>query len=265
MSPFLLPAINDRPLVLKRFPGGIEGKSFYQQKAPDDPPVAVRVETIVNEQGEEQQRLVGGDLPSLLYLVQLGSISVDPWHGRVGALEYADYAIVDLDPGPRAPFKRVVEVALMVKEELDALGLSAVAKTSGSRGIHIVLPLAPRTPGEAALLVAQIIATRVAEKHPRVATIERSVSARPPAAVYVDFLQNIRAKTVASVYSARAKAGATVSTPLRWNELNESLNREDFTIETVPRRVAKLGDLWAVGMKKPNSLRSVVEVAGKRR
>ena len=153
----------------------------------------------------------------------------------------------------------------MVKADLDALGLSAVPKTSGSSGIHIVLPLAPDTPEEAALLVAQIIATRVADKHPREATVERSVKARPPAAVYVDFLQNIRAKTVASVYSARAKVGATVSTPLRWDELDDSLDREDFTIETVPPRLARVGDLWAAGMKKPNSLKSVVAAAGKRR
>jgi bifunctional non-homologous end joining protein LigD len=257
VSAQLLPAIQDRPLVLKRFPGGIDGKSFYQQKAPDDAPDAIRVETIRNEEGEEQRRVVGGDLPTLLYLVQLGSISVDPWHGRVGALDLADYSIIDLDPGPRAPFKRVVEVGLWVKEELDALGFSAVVKTSGSRGIHIVLPLPPGTPEEAALLVAQIIATRVAEKHPREATIERSVRSRGPATVYVDYLQNIRAKTVASVYSVRAKPGATVSTPLRWNELNEKLDPGEFTIETVPARLAKVGDLWAAGMKKPNSLKSL--------
>ena len=264
VSPFLLPAVEDRPLVLKRFPGGIEGKSFYQQKAPDDAPESVRVETIRNEQGEDQQRLIGGDLATLLYLVQLGSISVDPWHGRVGALEFADYSIIDLDPGPRAPFKRVVEVALWVKEELDALGLTAVPKTSGSSGIHIALPLPPRTPETAALLVAQIVATRVAEKHPREATIERSVRSRPPAAVYVDFLQNIRAKTIASVYSVRAKPGATVSTPLKWTELDGSLDREAFTIETVPPRLAKVGDLWAAGMKKPNSLKAVVASAGRK-
>ena len=265
VSPFLLPAVKDRPLVLKRFPGGIDGKSFYQQKAPDDAPAAVRVETIQNEQGEDQQRLIGGDLATLLYLVQLGSISVDPWHGRVVALEYADYSIIDLDPGPRAPFKRVVEVALWVKEELDALGLTAVPKTSGSSGIHIALPLPAKTPETAALLVAQIVATRVAEKHPRDATIERSVRSRPPAAVYVDFLQNIRAKTIASVYSVRAKPGATVSTPLRWDELDGSLDREDFTIETVPGRLAQVGDLWADGMKRPNSLKAVVASAGRNR
>ena len=257
VAPQLLPVMKDRPLVLKRFPGGIKGKSFYQQKAPDDAPAAVRVETIENEQGEQQRRVIGGDLGTLLYLVQLGSISVDPWHGRVGALEYADYSIIDLDPGPRAPFKRVVEVALWVKEELDALGLTAVPKTSGSTGMHIVMPLPRGTPEDAALLVAQLIATRVAEGHPREATIERSVRSRPPAAVYVDFLQNIRAKTVASVYSARAKPGATVSTPLRWSELTDKLDPSDFTIETVPARIEAIGDLWAEGMRKPNSLRSI--------
>ena len=257
VAPQILPVMKDRPLVLKRFPGGINGKSFYQQKAPDDAPEAVRVETIENEQGEEQQRVIGGDLATLLYLVQLGSISVDPWHGRVGELEYADYSIIDLDPGPRAPFKRVVDVALLVRKELDKLGLTAVPKTSGSTGIHIVMPLPRETPENAALLVAQLVATRVAEAHPREATIERSVRSRPPAAVYVDYLQNIRAKTVASVYSARAKRGATVSTPLRWDELTDKLDPSEFTIETVPARIAKVGDLWAEGMKKPNSLRSI--------
>ena len=257
VAPQILPAMKDRPLVLKRFPGGINGKSFYQQKAPDDAPEAVRVETIENEQGEKQQRVIGGDLATLVYLVQLGSISVDPWHGRVAGLEYADYSIIDLDPGPRAPFKRVVEVALWVKKELDALGMTGVPKTSGSTGIHIVLPLPPKTPEAAALLLAQLIATRVAEAHPREATIERSVRSRPPAAVYVDCLQNIRAKTVASVYSVRAKPGATVSTPLKWTELTDKLDPRDFTLETVPARIAKVGDLWAAGMKKPNSLRAI--------
>ena len=125
-----------------------------------------------------------------------------------------------------------------------------------------MLPLAPKSPEEAALLIAQIVATRVAEAHPREATIERSVRSRPPAAVYVDYLQNIRAKTVASVYSVRAVPGARVSTPLRWSELTEELDPADFTIQTVPDRVERLGDLWATGMKARNSLRSIA--AGKR-
>jgi len=264
MAPQILSVMKDRPLVLKRFPGGIAGKPFYQQNAPDEVPDSVRVEQIENGEGEVQRRLVGGDLATLLYLVQLGSISVDPWHGRVGALDLADYSIIDLDPGPRAPFERVVEVALWVKSELDSLGLTAVIKTSGSTGMHIVLPLERKSPAEAALLVAQIVATRVAAAHPREATIERSVRSRPPAAVYMDFLQNIRAKTVASVYSVRAVPGARVSTPLRWSELSEELDPADFTIRTVPDRVKRLGDLWATGMQSPNSLRSIGAGKGER-
>jgi bifunctional non-homologous end joining protein LigD len=262
VAPYLLPAIEDRPLVLKRFPNGITGQSFYQQKAPDEAPDVVRVETIRNEQNIEQRRIIGGDLATLLYTVQLGAVSVDPWHGRVGALELADYTILDLDPGPRATFARVVEVARWVKEELDRLALHGIAKTSGSTGMHIFVPLPSDTPEEAALLVAQLIATRVAEAHPREATIERSVKARPPAAVYVDYLQNIRAKTVAGVYAVRARPGATVSTPLEWSELTSSLDPRDFTIESVPERIARVGDLWGAAMRKKNSLQKVLETAG---
>src|SRR2546421_404143 len=125
-------------------------------------------------------------------------------------------AIVDLDPGPRASFRRVVDVALWVGDELDHLGLHGVPKTSGSSGIHIVLPLVAGTPNETARLVAELVATRVAERHPRETTVTRWVQSRPTSSVYVDFLQNIRGKTVASVYSARATPEATVSAPLRW-------------------------------------------------
>ncbi|HKW48639.1 MAG TPA: hypothetical protein VJN70_14420, partial [Gemmatimonadaceae bacterium] len=203
VSPFLLPAITDRALVMKRFPNGVSGPSFYQQRAPESPPRGVRVEPVADEGLKTQDRLIGGDLVTLLYVVQLGAISIDPWHSRAQSVGDADYAIVDLDPGPRASFRRVVDVALWVGEELDRLGLHGVPKTSGSSGIHVALPLVAGTPNETARLVAEIVATRVAERHPRETTVTRWVQSRPTSAVYVDFLQNIRGKTVASVYSAR--------------------------------------------------------------
>ena len=261
VAPFILPVIADRPLVLRRFPNGIDGKAFYQQNAPDDAPDAVRVETIISERGEKQRRLVGGDLPTLLYTVQLGAVSVDPWHARVGKLEFADYTIVDLDPGARATFARVVQVAGWVGEELERLGLSGVPKTSGSTGVHIYVPLPAGTSEETALLTAQLIATRVAEAHPREATIERSVKARPPATVYVDYLQNIRGKTIAAAYSVRAREGATVSTPLQWAELTAALDPRAFTIDTVPQRTAKVGDLWKTAMRRRNTLRGVASAS----
>jgi bifunctional non-homologous end joining protein LigD len=239
--------------VLKRTPDGIKGEVFFQQKPPQHAPPVVRVETVVNDEGVSAERIVGGDLATLLYTVQIGCISVDPWESRVGALDSMDCTILDLDPGPRATFERVVEVARWVKEELDASGLRAALKTSGSRGLHIAIPLPPRTPYEAGLLLAQLIATRVAEAHPKDATVVRSMKARPPAAVYVDYLQNVKGKSVAAAYCVRARPGATVSTPLQWKELNASLDPRALTIETVPPRLVKLGDIWGSALKTRNT------------
>lgn len=257
VAPLILPVMADRPLVLKRFPNGVKGPSFFQQNA-GEPPEAVRTETIHTEGGSTNRRIVGGDLVTLLYSVQLGSVSVDPWHSRVQSLDHADYTIIDLDPGPRAPFKRVVEVARWAKEVMDSLGLHGALKTSGSSGLHIYMPVPPNTPNEAATLVSQIVATRVSEAHPKVATIERSVKARGAATVYVDYLQNIIGKTVAAAYSARANPDALVSTPLEWDELTDDLDPREFTIETAPQRFAEVGDIWSARLKKKNSLRALV-------
>jgi len=259
VADFILPTLRDRPLVLKRFPSGIEGQSFYQQNAGEKVAPHVRVERITSDAGERQDRFVGGDLLTLLYTVQLGAISVDPWHSRIGTLDFADYTIVDLDPGPRANFSRVMDVARWCKEVIDGFKLSAAIKTSGSTGLHIYMPLPPKTPTDAATLVAQVIATRVAEKHPREATIERAVKARGVSIVYVDYLQNIKGKTIAGAYCVRAKPGAPVSTPLSWEELGEGLDPRDFTIATVPDRLRKTGDLWGPAMHKKNSLKALLE------
>ena len=258
IAEFILPTLTDRPLVLKRFPNGIDGESFYQQKASETTPPEVRVEEIVTDNGEQQPRYIGGDLLTLLYTIQLGAISVDPWHSRVPHLEYADYTIIDLDPGPRANFGRVIQIARWAKEVIDRFGLKAAIKTSGSRGLHIYLPLPPRTPNEAATLVAQVVATKVASAHPKEATIERFVKARGAATVYVDYLQNIQGKTVAGPYCARAKPGATVSTPLEWDELTEDLDPRDFNLGNVADRFEKIGDIWNEAMRKKNSLRALV-------
>lgn len=259
MADLILPWMEDRPLVLKRYPNGIDGEAFYQQAAPDEVPDGVRVEDVsLSGEKEPKPRLVGGNLATLLYTIQLGAISYDPWHSRVGHLESADYTILDLDPGVGADFQRVVQVALWVREEMEALELHGALKTSGSRGLHIYLPLPPETPLEAATLVAQIIATRVATRHPKEATVERTVKKRPRGTVYVDYLQNILGKTIAGVYAVRAKPGATVSTPLDWSELTTELDLRDFDVRTVADRVRELGDLWAPAMSTPNSLQRLL-------
>jgi bifunctional non-homologous end joining protein LigD len=152
----------------------------------------------------------------------------------------------------------VVEVAHAVKQVLDELGLHAVPKTSGASGLHVVLPLPAGVPNEGARMIAELVATQVAERWPRIATVERWVNARPRGAVYVDYLQNIRGKTVAGVYSVRARPQPTVSTPLEWDEVDEHLTPEAFTVDTVPDRLVERGDLWARGMRRPNSLDGVL-------
>jgi len=264
---YILPAVADRPLVLKRTPDGVNGELFFQQNAPDDVPDAVRVEN-VSAQGEPQRRFVGGDLPTLLHLVQLGCISLDPWMSRIGSLDTPDYAIIDLDPGPGASFKTVVNIALWIRDALDELGLRATPKTSGSRGIHIAIPLPRSTSYDVALATAQAAASRVAEQHPRQATLQRALENRPHGTVYLDCLQNARGKSVAAAYAVRAKPGATVSAPLTWEEVNESLDLHDFTVASMPDRLERTGDLWRAGLERGNStsaIRAVVSPGGPRR
>lgn len=262
VAPLILPLMAGRPLVLKRSPEGVEGETFFQQKPPARLPDIVRVESIPappidGKRGKPERRIVGGDLATLLYTVQLGCISVDPWFSRVEDIDHADYAILDLDPGPEAGFARVVLAAQLLHEELDRLGLRAALKTSGSRGLHIALPLPAGTFYDSALRVAELVAKRVAAAHPDEATVERSLAERPPAAVYLDYLQNARGKSVACAYCVRAKAGATVSAPLRWSELGDSLDPASFDIRTLPSRIEEHGDIWGETMRRPNTRRKV--------
>jgi len=240
VAPFILPAVADRPLVMKRFPNGIAAAPFYQHRVEDVPP-GVRVETV--QVVEKRPQLIGGNLKTLLYMVQLAAISQDPWFSRIGSIESADYVALDLDPAPDVPFAHVLDVARWIHDELDTLGAEGVPKTSGADGLHVYIPLPPDTPYEAGLLFCQIVATVVANKHPKIATVERAVRARGRR-VYIDYLQNIPGKTLATAYSARASEYAGVSTPLTWDEIAGGLKREDFTIETVPARLEKVGDLW---------------------
>jgi bifunctional non-homologous end joining protein LigD len=250
VAPYILPAVADRPLVMKRFPNGVGGKPFYQHRAEAVPP-GVRVETVgaampgasAKGAGEPRPQLVGGDLVTLLYMAQLAAISQDPWFSRVDSPQFADYVALDLDPPDGVPFARVLDVARWVHDELEALGAPAVPKTSGADGLHVYIPLPPGTPYEAGLIFCQIVATVVAQKHPQHATVERAVAARGKR-VYVDYLQNIAGKTLATAYSARASQYAGVSAPLEWDEVDAGVRREDFTIRSMPARLTAAGDLW---------------------
>ena len=251
VAPVLLPVVDDRPLVMKRLPNGVRGKAFYQQRAPDDPPPGVRVETMPGD-AEVPSRLIGGALITLLYMAQLAAISQDPWFSRVASPGCPDHVAIDLDPMPGVTFAQVLDVARWVHDELEARGIPGFPKTSGADGLHIYIPLRPGTPYDTAVLFAQLVATVVAQKHPRQATVTRSVHARG-ATVYVDYLQNVRGKTLAAAYSVRGSDYAGVSTPLAWEEVHEGIEREDYTILTVPARLREVGDLWA-GLRRSNGV-----------
>ena len=242
VAPFILPAVDDRPLVMKRFPNGIAA-SRSTSIAPDDVPAGVRVEQVPGDT-RRAAHVIGGNLKTLLYMTQLAAISQDPWFSRVPSPAFADYVALDLDPMPSVSFARVLDVARWIRDELDSLGATGVPKTSGADGLHIYIPLPPGTPYEAGLLFCQIVATVVAGKHPKVATVERAVRARGDR-VYVDYLQNILGKTLATAYSARASDYAGVSTPLTLAGDRRRGEREQFTIETAPARIKTVGDLWA--------------------
>ena len=178
VSPYLLPVVLDRPLVMRRFPDGVDGPAFYQHRAPEQPPRGVRVEGI--EGDDVPSRFVGGSLATLLYMTQLASISQDPWFSRIGSPLEMDFAAIDLDPMDAAPFSRVRDVARWVGDELDALGVTGYLKTSGATGLHIYLPMRPGTPFEAGMLFCRIVAELVAARHPDDATVERAVKKRDP-------------------------------------------------------------------------------------
>jgi len=252
VAPFLLPLLADRPLSLKRFPEGVRGEFFFQQKAPPRVPRGVRTETVEGPDGDAQERLVGGALATLLYCVQIGAFECNPWHSRVGSLAHPDYTVIDLDPGPRATFARVVETARRVRDALDAAGLSGVCKTSGATGIHIYVPLPARTTETTAAHVAEVIARAVVATLPKSTTVTRSIRDRGPSTIYVDYGQNARGKTIAAAYGVRARDGAPVSTPLAWDELVPGLDPREFTVRTVPDRLARVGDLWGPALRKRN-------------
>ena len=215
VAPLILPAVADRPLVMKRFPNGIDKPAFYQQRSRiEQPPAGVRIETLADDiepiSEPDARRFVGGNLITLLYMTQIAAISQDPWFSRVQSPLDADYVALDLDPGDGTPFSRVVDVARWIRDELRSLRVPGVPKTSGSSGLHIYIPLPPGTSYESGVLFCQIIATLIAARHPKAATVERMVRARPRGTVYVDYLRTSSARR-SRPPTARAPAGLRAS------------------------------------------------------
>jgi bifunctional non-homologous end joining protein LigD len=244
VAPFILPYLRDRPESLHRHPNGYLGQSFFQKDVGKlHPPDWVHTVRVRSQSGSRLIRyLLCQDVDTLLYLANLGCIELNPLHSRVGSLDEPDYVVIDLDPED-TPFARVVETALEVRKLLDRAGAPCFCKTSGKRGLHIYVPLRARYDYDQAKQFAELIANLVNKRSPEFTSVLRSPSRRQHQ-VYLDFLQNRRGQTLAAPYSVRPAPGATVSTPVRWAEVRKSLDPSRFTIRTLPRRLARVGDLW---------------------
>ena len=244
VAPVLLPHLDGRPLVLKRYPEGVTGEMFFQQDAGPHVPAVVRTQALDTEEKGKRMRIVGGDLATLLYTVQLGAIEVHPWLSRVSDIDSPDRCLIDLDPGDDVEFRTVVGLARDILRIVSECGLTAAVKTSGSTGMHLVLPLPPRTSYDTSVRLASLIAGVAVQLRPELATVERSIHGRPKGSIYVDAMQNARGKSAASAYSVRARPAATVSAPVEPEELTGRLRMEAFTTRTLPARIAQVGDIW---------------------
>ncbi len=254
----LVPHLHDRPFTLKRYPDGWQGEFFFQKDAPKHMPEwipTVEVEVSTRETPRRRRKirapLVNDEL-ALLWMVNMGCIDMNTWYSRVDKPDRPDWVLFDLDPSPDVGFAETVQVALLVKEALDALGLQSYAKTSGADGMHVLVPIARRHTYDDTREFSAIVAGALARTHRGLVTTEWSKAKRR--GVLIDANQNGEGKTIASVYSVRPKPGAPVSTPLEWNEVNDSLDPRAFTMEVVLERVRRQGDLYAGVLKTKQSL-----------
>jgi bifunctional non-homologous end joining protein LigD len=240
VAPWLLPYLRDRPLVLTRYPDGIAGKHFFQKNAAEATPAWVRTVPIWSEDSQREiDYFVVDDDATLAYVANLGAIPLHVWSSRVASSELPDWSIVDLDP-KGAPFTDVVAVALAFRELGAEIGLEPFIKTSGSSGLHLLLPLGARYSYEQSRRLAELLSRLVARRLPKIATVER-VIARRGGRVYLDYLQNGHGKLLVAPFSVRPLPGAPVSTPLEWRDVGPRLDPRRFTIATVPARLAKIG------------------------
>ncbi len=244
IGPWLLPYLVERPVVLTRFPDGIAGKSFYQKDAPAFAPDWLRTERMWSEATQREiDYFVADDEPSLLYLANMAAIPLHIWLSRVGSLERPDWCVIDLDP-KSAPFSDVVNVALAVHQLCVEIGLPHYAKTSGSTGIHVMVPLARLLTYEQSRSFGELLSRVVVARLPDVATVVRAVQRRD-GKVYLDYMQNAHGQLIVAPFSVRPLAGAPVSMPITWDEVNDDLDLKAFTIKTAPERMRRLGDPMA--------------------
>jgi bifunctional non-homologous end joining protein LigD len=250
VSPWLLPHLKDRAMVMKRYPNGIDGPFFFMKRAPSPRPSSIPICPIEHASGNVIGFPMIQHLASLLWVVNLGCIDLNPWYARCDDVHRPDYLHFDLDPVERTPFPRVLETALLVRDALAAMEITSYAKTSGSRGVHVYVPIVRGPDQKQVWSFAKKFSRELEKQHPKIITAEYRVAKRPKGRVLVDYNQNAWNRTLASVYSVRPKPLATVSTPVTWKEVERGVRIEDFTMMNVPQRLKKLGDLWAPLLRK---------------
>lgn len=255
VSPWLLPHLKDRAMVMKRYPNGIHGPFFFMKRAPEPRPGSIPICSIEHASGNIIGFPVIQHLASLLWVVNLGCIDLNPWYARCDDVHRPDYLHFDLDPTPDTRFERVLESALLVRDALAELKIKSYAKTTGSRGVHVYIPIERGPEQKEVWRFAKAFSRELARRHPQIMTAEYRVAKRPAGKVLADYNQNAWNRTLASVYSVRPTIAASVSTPVTWEEVERGIRIEDFTMKNVPARVRKLGDLWRPLLAERNRVR----------
>ena len=244
VSPALLPHLKDRAMVMKRYPNGAAGSFFFMKRAPSERPDWIAICSIDHGAGNVIDFPMVQDLASLLWLVNLGCIDLNQWYACCDDVDRPDYVHFDLDPTEGAAFRQVLETSLVVRDALAALGASSYPKTTGSRGMHVYVPIVRGPSQREVWAFAKAFAHDVARLYPNLITAEYQVAKRPKRRVLVDYNQNAWGRTLASVYSVRPKPEAPVSTPLEWREVELGVAIEDFRIDNVAKRIRTKGELW---------------------
>jgi len=244
VSRVLLPHIGGRAMVMKRYPHGAAGEFFFMKRAPTPRPDWIEICSIDHGSENIIDFPMIQDLASLMWVINLGCIDLNQWYARCDDVDRPDYLHFDLDPGVGATFDRVLQTALIVREALDSIKMPSLVKTTGSKGLHVYVPIVRGPVQKEVWTFAKVIAYELASRHPDLITAEYRVSNRPRGRVLVDYNQNAWGRTLASIYSVRPRPEATVSTPVTWKEIERGIRIEDFTVKNVPARIAKLGDLW---------------------
>jgi bifunctional non-homologous end joining protein LigD len=265
IGPLMLPFLKDRPMVLRRYPNGISEKAFFQKEAPDSIPDWLdRASVYSDERGVDMPYVMANDLAALLFLTNLGCIDHNPWSSRAESQDYPDYVFFDLDPTPGTPFSTVLRIARTIHEILDSIRLRCYLKTSGASGFHIFVPLEPEYTYEQTRVFAELVGRMASDELPGLITFERVVRKRPQGKVLMDALQNAKGKPLATIYSARAHQFAPVSTPVTPAELKKELSADQWTINTIEKRLKKVGNLWADFWQHRQTLTEAVELLERR-